>query len=137
MGGRGSRIILYRFQREHGLASTLILDFCPRTVRQYLSVALSHPICDTLLQQPEDPQREEVSGQEAEEELGLAEKSGTESEREPSPGGVRVWRCGRESKTRDGLRKPILGGRKKEAIKGVGWFIRESDKNKRKQMKNM
>lgn len=44
---------------------------------------------------PEDPQREEFRGQLEEEELGLAEKTGTDGARSGAihPGGVSVLRC--------------------------------------------
>lgn len=96
-------------------------------MRQYISVALNHPISGTWLQQPKDPQREEFNGQEKAEQLGLAKKSGVEPEWGAIPrgsGSLGTWggiAPGGESKTRDGLREPILGGKKKEAIKGAGW----------------
>ena len=50
---RGRKILPNRFQREHRFATALILNFWPPELfRQYISVVLSHPVCDPLLRKP-------------------------------------------------------------------------------------
>ena len=47
------RILPNTFQREHRFATALILNFWPPELfRQYISVVLSHPVCDPLLRKP-------------------------------------------------------------------------------------
>ena len=42
---RQGKFLPWSFQREHSLSDTLISDLWPPKVRQYISVALSCPVC--------------------------------------------------------------------------------------------
>ena len=49
-----NRDSLLELLREHSPLDTLVLDFWPPKLREYISIVLSHRVCDHFLQQPQD-----------------------------------------------------------------------------------